>query len=131
MALERRRGRELLDRRTRGAEMTADGRAVTDWARDVVDAADVLLTGSRPLATRREVRLSIAASQTVGEYLMPARLAAHPRARADHAVWMKMMNSRDVIAAPRAREIDLGIIETPVAPSDLAGRRVRADRLTL
>ncbi|HLS61844.1 MAG TPA: LysR family transcriptional regulator, partial [Ruania sp.] len=127
--LERRLGLELLDRRTRGAELTADGRAVTDWARAVVDAADVLLTGSRALATRREVRLSIAASQTVGEYLMPAWLAAHRRARADHAVRLQVMNSRDVIAALRAREIDLGFIETPVVPSDLARRRVGADRL--
>jgi len=129
--LERRLGLELLDRRTRGAELTADGRAVTDWARAVVDAADVLLTGSRALATRREVRLSIAASQTVGEYLMPAWLAAHRRARADHAVRLQVMNSRDVIAALRAREVDLGFIETPVVPSDLARRRVGADRLTL
>src|SRR5699024_12613842 len=31
----------------------------------------------------------------------------------------------------RAREIDLGFIETPVRPSDLARLRVGADRLTL
>src|SRR5690625_2510639 len=129
--LERHLGLELLDRRTRGAELTADGRAVTDWARAVVDAADVLLTGAQALATSRDAKLSIAASRTVGEYLMPAWLAAHRRARADHAVRLQVMNSRGVIAALRAREIDLGFIETPVVPSDLARRRVGADRLTL
>src|SRR5699024_10492267 len=54
--LERHLGLELLDRRTRGAELTADGRAVTDWARAVVDAADVLLTGAQALATSRDAQ---------------------------------------------------------------------------
>src|SRR5699024_12689347 len=35
--LERRLGLELLDRRTRGAELSADGRAVIDLDRTVVD----------------------------------------------------------------------------------------------
>lgn len=129
--LERRLALELLDRRTRGAELTGDGRAVTDWARGVVDATDVLLTGAQALATRREARLTIAASQTVGEYLMPAWLAGYRRDWPDRPVRLQVMNSRDVIAALRAREIDLGFIEAPSLPSDLARRKVGQDRLTL
>lgn len=129
--LERHLGLELLDRRTRGAELTGDGRAVTDWARGVVDASDVLLTGAQALATRREARLTIAASQTVGEYLMPAWLAGYRRDQPDRPVRLQVMNSRDVIAALRAREIDLGFIEAPSVPSDLARRKVGQDRLSL
>src|SRR5699024_3070043 len=129
--LERHLGLELLDRRTRGAELTADGRAVTDWARAVVDAADVLLTGAQALATSRDAQLTIAASQTVGEYLTPAWLADYRRTQPDRPVRLQVMNSRDVIAALRAREVDLGFIETPRVPADLARRKVGQDRLTL
>ncbi|MFD1718349.1 LysR family transcriptional regulator [Georgenia deserti] len=129
--LERRLGLELVDRRSRGAVLTADGRAVTDWARAVVEAADVLVTGAEALAANQDEQLSVAASQTVGEYLMPAWLAAHRARRDAVAVRLRVTNSRDVVAAVRAREVDLGFVESPTVPSDLARRRVGTDRLAL
>ncbi|WP_159621329.1 LysR family transcriptional regulator [Ruania rhizosphaerae] len=129
--LERRLGLELVERRSRGAELTPDGRAVTDWARAVVEAADVLVTGARALASQHDAQLVVAASQTVGEYLMPAWLAAYRRRSEGRPVRLRVMNSADVIAALRSREIDLGFIESPTVPSDLARRRVGTDRLAL
>ncbi|UFU03737.1 LysR family transcriptional regulator [Ruania suaedae] len=129
--LERRLGLELVDRRSRGAELTADGRAVTDWARAVVEAADVLVTGARALASQHDAQLVVAASQTVGEYLMPAWLAAYRRRSEGQPVRLRVMNSADVVAALRSREVDLGFIESPSVPSDLARRRVGTDRLAL
>ena len=40
-------------------------------------------------------------------------------------------NSQGVIAALRAREIELGFVETPTIPRDLVSRQVAADRLVL
>jgi molybdate transport repressor ModE-like protein len=71
--LERRLGLELLDRRTRGAELTPAGRAVTDWARGAVAAMEDLLTGAAAMRADRTAR--VACSQTIAEYLMPAWLA--------------------------------------------------------
>ncbi|UFU07325.1 LysR family transcriptional regulator [Ruania halotolerans] len=129
--LERRLGLELVDRRSRGAQLTTDGRTVTDWARAVVDAAEVLITGAQALAGQHDSQLTVAASQTVGEYLMPAWLAAYRRRSAGLPVRLRVMNSADVVAALRAREVDLGFVESPAVPADLARRRVGTDRLTL
>ncbi|MBZ2196723.1 LysR substrate-binding domain-containing protein [Occultella gossypii] len=129
--LERRLGLELLDRRSRGAELTEHGRMVTGWARAVVEAAGVLVTGARALAAESEGDVAIAASQTVAEYLVPIWLARFRALDPEARVRLRVANSRDVIAALRGREIDLGFVEGPTVPTDLVRRRVGADRLLL
>ncbi|MGI8414613.1 MAG: LysR family transcriptional regulator, partial [Nakamurella sp.] len=72
--LERQLRLELLDRRTRGAALTAHGQLVTDWSRTVVDAVDPLRTGAGTLAADAGAQLNLAASQTIAEYLIPGWL---------------------------------------------------------
>ena len=129
--LERQLRLELLDRRTRGAVLTGHGQMVTDWCRAVVDAADALVTGSRALSTDAGRRLSIAASQTVAEYLVPSWLHEFRRRGHQSPVKLRVANSQQVIAAVRSREADLGFVETPVVPADLRSRTVATDRLVL
>ncbi|MPV48670.1 LysR family transcriptional regulator [Pseudactinotalea sp. HY160] len=126
--LEHSLGLELLDRRSRGAELTDHGRAVTSWARSVLAAADALLTGAEALRTDRPVR--VAASQTIAEFLVPAWLA-QARERSGEPVHLRVANSAAVVAAVRDRSADLGFIEGPRAPSDLTWTTVRTDRLVL
>lgn len=129
--LERELGLELLDRRTRGAVLTDHGRLVTDWCRTVIDATDALVSGSQALSARASEQLRVGASQTVAEYLVPSWLGAFRRRGGEPAVQLRVANSQQVIAALRAREIDLGFVETPVVPPDLHNRRVATDRLVL
>jgi DNA-binding transcriptional LysR family regulator len=129
--LERQLRVELLERRTRGAVLTEHGRMVTDWCRAVVDAADALVTGSRALAADAGQRLRIAASQTVAEYLVPSWLNEFRRRDERASVNLRVTNSQGVIAALRAREIELGFVETPTVPGDLRSRTVATDRLVL
>lgn len=129
--LERRLRLELLDRRTRGAQLTPHGQLVTDWCRGVVDSVDRLVTGSRALATVAGAELRVAASQTIAEYLMPAWLGEFRRRGHDLPVNLQVANSQQVIAAVRAREAELGFVETPTVPADLRSRRVATDRLVL
>src|SRR5699024_2043268 len=126
--LERSLGLELLDRRSRGAELTDHGRAVTSWARSVLGAADALLTGAEALRTDQPVR--VAASQTIAEFLMPAWLA-QVRQRSGEPVHLRVANSAAVVAAVRDRSAALGFIEGPSAPADLTWTTVRTDRLVL
>src|SRR5699024_8521640 len=114
-----------------GATRCSVGRAAREPPRPVCDAAAVLPTGAQAPAPRRDAHLTTAASQTVGESLTPAWLADYRRTQPDRPVRLQVMNSRDVIAALRAREVDLGFIEAPRVPADLARRKVGQDRLTL
>ena len=129
--LERQLRLPLLDRRTGGAMLTEQGRVVTDWCRVVVDAADALTIGARALSEASDDQLSIAASQTVAEYLCPSWLNEFRRRGELPAVRLRVANSQGVIAAVRSREVELGLIETPDVPSDLNSRRVASDRLVL
>ncbi|WP_407342036.1 LysR family transcriptional regulator [Pengzhenrongella phosphoraccumulans] len=129
--LERQLGLELLERRTRGAQLTDHGRMVTGWCRVVVEATDALVTGSQALAARAAEQLSIGASQTIAEYLAPTWLGQFRRRGGKPDVHLRVANSQGVIAALRAREIALGFVETPAIPVDLVSRTVARDRLVL
>ncbi len=129
--LERQLRLELLDRRTRGAVLTEDGRVITDWCRAVVEATDALVTGSRALSEGAEGQLSIAASQTVAEYLCPSWLSEFRRRGKHLPVQLRVANSEGVIAAVRSRDVELGLVETPTVPGDLRSRWIGADRLLL
>ena len=129
--LEHQLGLELLERRTRGATLTAHGRLVTGWCRAVVEATDCLVTGTQALSAREAEQLRIGASQTIAEYLAPSWLGEFRRRGGKPPVQLRVANSQGVIAALRAREIELGFVETPTIPPDLLSRQVATDRLVL
>lgn len=129
--LERQLGVELLERRTRGAALTSDGRVVTDWCRTIVDAVDLLVTGAHALATDAGAHLNIVASQTIAEYLVPSWLSELRRRGHQPPVRLRVANSDEVVAAVHDREAGIGFVETPTIPADLASRRVGTDRLVL
>ena len=126
--LERQLRLDLLDRRTRGAELTSEGAAVTEWARTVVAAMDALQTGAEALRADHTVR--IACSQTIAEYLMPAwlaRLREHTdRTRASHRRQHRRGDRRG--ARPRGRP---GLRRGPDGARRPAARTVRTDRMVL
>ncbi|MGV7636561.1 LysR substrate-binding domain-containing protein, partial [Mycobacterium kansasii] len=104
------------------------GAAVTEWARSVTAAMDALQTGAEALRFDHTVR--IACSQTIAEYLMPAWLA-RLREHTDEPVHLTVGNSAAVVADVRGHVADLGFIEGPTVPDDLASRTVRTDRMVL
>ncbi|MFI5775714.1 LysR family transcriptional regulator [Nocardia sp. NPDC051570] len=129
--LESRLRLELVDRRNRGSVLTAHGQMVTEWGRKVIAAADALITGAAALTEQARRNVSVGASQTIAEYLMPRWLTAFQEPASRPPVRLQVGSSPEIIAALRAREIDLGFIESPNVPADLGSRRVAKDRLVL
>ncbi|MEU7869247.1 LysR family transcriptional regulator [Dactylosporangium sp. NPDC049140] len=129
--LERRLGVTLLDRGPRGSSLTETGALIADWARAAVDAADALAAGIAALRASRHSRLTVAASQTVAEYLLPAWLVALHAGSPGLSVTLRALNSADVAARVMAGEADLGFVEAPAVPAGLDAAPVGADRLTV
>ncbi|MER7279514.1 LysR family transcriptional regulator [Dactylosporangium sp. NPDC000244] len=129
--LERRLGVTLLDRGPRGSSLTETGALIADWARAAVDAADALAAGIAALRTSRHSRLTVAASQTVAEYLLPAWLVALHAGSPGLSVTLQALNSSDVAARVLGGEADLGFVEGPAVPGGLDAAVVGADRLTV
>ncbi|WP_299537719.1 LysR family transcriptional regulator [uncultured Streptomyces sp.] len=130
-SMERHLGVALLDRSPRGSRLTDAGALVTDWARRVVEAAEVFDAGAQALRDRRDSRLRVAASMTIAEYLLPGWLIALRTARPDTAVSLFAGNSAEVARRLLAHEADLGFVEGLRTPDGLDGAVVGHDRLVV
>jgi DNA-binding transcriptional LysR family regulator len=116
-ALERRVGARLLDRGRFGVRLSPPGQALLPYAQQALEAlaaADAALAD--PEARRDAVRL--AASHTIGEFLLPTWLAFYRLEMGDGAVTVNVVNSETVLAQVRDGAVDVGFIE---APADLRG----------
>ncbi|MER5867407.1 LysR family transcriptional regulator [Kitasatospora sp. NPDC002040] len=129
--MERQIGVPLLERSPRGSRPTQAGRVVVEWARNVVEAAQALDAGIEALREHRDARLTVVASLTVAEYLMPGWLLALHTVSPDTSVTLRTANSADVASHVLAGDADLGFVEGPTTPPGLAGVVVAADRLVV
>ncbi|GAB3423434.1 LysR family transcriptional regulator [Flindersiella endophytica] len=128
-SMERQLGVALVDRSPRGSRLTDAGALVTDWARRVVEAAEVFDAGAKALRVRRDSRLRIAASMTIAEYLLPGWLLALRARRPDTAVSLHAGNSTAVAESLLADEADLGFVEGLNVPAGLDSVVIAHDRL--
>lgn len=130
-ALERRLGVQLLERTRRGSALTASGELVSGWAARVLDELDALLDGVGVLRGESAAQLTIAASLTVAEHLLPLWLGQLRRSDPGVLVGLQVMNSTRVCTAVRDGSVALGFIESPLTPPGLHTRVVARDRLVL
>ncbi|MFI6643240.1 LysR family transcriptional regulator [Streptomyces sp. NPDC050504] len=128
-SMERQLGVALLERSPRGSRLTDAGALVTDWAQRIVEAAEAFDAGAQALRDRRDSRLTVAASMTIAEYLLPGWLIALRAERPDTAVSLLAGNSLAVAAHLAAGEADLGFVEGLGVPEGLDGVAVGRDRL--
>lgn len=124
-------GFALIHRTARGSTVTPAGALLTDWARDVLDAAEVMDAGICSLRAGRDARLQVAASMTVAEHLLPRWLVRLAAQRPQTAVSLAVMNSTDVAGVLLAGGADLGFVEGPVIAPGLDARRVARDHLVV
>jgi DNA-binding transcriptional LysR family regulator len=109
-ALEARVGATLLERGRFGARPTQTGRLLYPEARAALDAlarAESVLLGERD----RTPVLALAASHTIGEFLLPGWLSAFRAAGEDVRARVDVINSAAVLAAVRAGEAEIGFVE--------------------
>ena len=109
-------GATLFDRIGRGLRLNENGRALLPKAQALLDQA-AELQGLFSDAHRAPLR--IAASFTIGEYLMPALIARWSSMHPASELSMRIGNTSEVIASVASFDVDLGFIEGPQSHPEL------------
>jgi DNA-binding transcriptional LysR family regulator len=109
-------GVPLFDRVRQRLLLNENGRALLSKASSVLEQAAELQT---LFASEHATPLRMAASLTIGEVLLPDLVAHWRGAHPSSPVQILIGNTREVIAAVAAFEVDLGFIEGPQTHPDL------------
>ena len=129
--LERDLGVPLLRRGARGSTLTPQGTVVVHWARRVITDAGRLLDAAASFREARQVELTVVASMTVAEHLVPAWLG-ELRARHDGIrIHLHVQNSTQTFERVADGSCEVGFVESPSVPRGLYSTTVARDRLVV
>jgi DNA-binding transcriptional LysR family regulator len=136
-ALEAQTGVALVRRTTRGSTLTPAGVVVVEWAATLLDQAARLDAGLATLRHDRQVKLQVAASQTIAERLLPRWLleldteTTSATAVSGAQAELRVGNSGAVADWVRTGSVEIGFVEGPRAPSGCRSRVIGRDELVL
>jgi len=133
-AAEEHLGYPLVHRTPLGSSLTSEGTALANQARAVLSEYQNLENLARNFNTTYATDLSLAASRTVGEQLVPTWLGALAAAIPDVRVSFHVDNSREVIDSVVRGEAALGFVEVPNLPTtdvSLLSEVLRYDELQI
>ncbi|SDD84662.1 LysR family transcriptional regulator [Rhodococcus tukisamuensis] len=128
---ERQLGIRVFDRAPTGVTPTYEGGLVLEWASGTLTAAEHLASGISALRGEREANLTVAASMTIAEYLVPGWTVTMRRKNPTVVTSVRLLNSADVATQVLAGDADLGFVEGPEVPVGLDSREVARDELVV
>ena len=123
-ALEADVGATLLDRAYRKVDLTEAGRTLLPYARQVIDEIEEARTALDQLSGIVSGRLSVGASTTPGQYVLPRVLGGFLREYPEVGVSLRVHDTTEVIAGVESGEADLGM-----TGAEVHGARVHYERL--
>lgn len=129
--LERQLGLSLVVRSPTGSRLTQQGQVVVEWAREVTEATERLVAGAKALSAQTNAQLSIAASMTIAEQLVPRWLSEFRLLEMPVRVNLRVCNSHDVFEQIDRGDCDLGFVESPGVPRGLRSTVVGRDELVV
>ncbi len=126
--LEAALGVELFDRIGRRLLLNENGRALLPKAHALVEqAAEVQAL----FEDEHAAPLRVAASFTIGEYLLPSLVAQWTQQHPKSQIHLRIGNTREVIAAVAALDVDIGFVEGSQTHADLVVRSWLDDEMVI
>ncbi len=119
----------LFDRAGRKLQLNERGHALLPRATELLERAEEIETTLRRHGSTAETLVRLAASLTVGSYLLPPLIGAHLARQEQTRVELQVENTGMVIAAVAAFQADAGFIEGPCEHPDLRVLPWREDEL--
>lgn len=129
--LEKQLGIPLVERSPRGSSLTVQGTLIAHWARRIVSDAGTMLDVAQGLRAERAAELTVAASMTVGEHLMPRWLGLFRSANPGVTIHLQVCNSVDVMENTASGRCDVGFVESPNVQRGLHSSVVAPDCLVV
>jgi DNA-binding transcriptional LysR family regulator len=130
-ALEDSLGVRLVDRLPRGVALTEAGKLLDDHAREIFARRDLAIRDLKELSGLARGRLSLAASRTVGSYLLPQVLAEFSARHPAIVMEVRVSNTRRCIEMVRTGSAEIALVEGPVEDEEVVSEVFGHDELVV
>jgi len=121
----------LFDRTHNKVNLTPAGERVAEFAERIFDLYAEMENGVRDLTGEISGALTIGASTTIAEYLLPALLGEFKNQYPDINLRLKVSNSEGIVSMVEHNVIDLGVVESPVSNKNLIVEVCHIDQLVV
>jgi DNA-binding transcriptional LysR family regulator len=121
----------LFDRTHNKVNLTPAGERVAEFAERIFDLYAEMESGVRDLTGEISGALTIGASTTIAEYMLPALLGEFKNQYPDINLRLKVSNSEGIVSMVEHNVIDLGVVESPVNNKNLIVEVCHEDQLVL
>lgn len=119
----------LFDRTHNRISLTEAGRRVFEYADKIFQLYDEMESSVRELTGDISGVLLMGASTTIAEYMLPALLGDFKAKYPHVGIRLKVSNTDAIVSMVEDNEIDLGVVEAPVANKNLVVELCRVDQL--
>ena len=119
----------LFDRTHNRISLTDAGQRVYEYANRIFDLYAELENSVREMTGEISGALTIGASTTIAEYMLPALLGDFRAKYPEVTVHLKVSNTDGVVSMVENNTIDLGVVEAPVSNKNLVVEECRMDQL--
>jgi LysR family transcriptional regulator, transcriptional activator of the cysJI operon len=121
----------LFDRTHNKVNLTSAGERVAEFAERIFDLYAEMENSVRDLTGEISGALTIGASTTIAEYLLPALLGEFKNQYPDINLRLKVSNSEGIVSMVEHNVIDLGVVESPVSNKNLIVEVCHIDQLVV
>lgn len=119
----------LFDRTHNRISLTEAGSRVYEYADKIFVLYAEMENSVREMTGEISGALTIGASTTIAEYMLPALLGDFKSKYPDVGIHLKVSNTDGIVGMVENNTIDLGVVEAPVANRNLVVEMCRADQL--
>jgi DNA-binding transcriptional LysR family regulator len=121
----------LFDRTHNKVSLTPAGERVSEFAERIFDLYSEMENTVRDLTGEISGALTIGASTTIAEYMLPALLGEFKISYPDINLRLKVSNSEGIVSMVEHNVIDLGVVESPVSNKNLIVEVCHNDQLVV
>ena len=119
----------LFDRTHNRISLTEAGEHVYQYAARIFELYSEMENSVRAMTGEISGSLTIGASTTIAEYMLPALLGDFKVKYPDVNIHLKVSNTEGIVSMVENNTIDLGVVEAPVANKNLVVEICKADQL--